>query len=255
MPTPALIGRTLHRVGRCESTNDLAWEAARAGEPEGFAVLAEEQTGGRGRHGRRWISPPGKGILLSVLLRPPFDPVRSPLVTAVGGLAVSDVIAHPSGPDARILWPNDVVVGDRKIAGVLVEMKNLPGQGYAYVLGIGINVNQSPDDFPPDLEVPAVSLAMIRGSPCDRDALLAALLQSIDARYRDVLDGHDEALAAAWRKKSYVLGRRVRIRADHRNWIGRVEDVHPLDGIILRLENGTLKGFRGEHVESLRALE
>lgn len=255
MVTPALIGRSLRRVDRCASTNDVVWEAARAGEPEGYAVLAEEQTGGRGRHGRRWIAPPGKAILLSILLRPSFDPSRAPLLTAVGGLGAAEALSRHAGPPVRILWPNDVVVDDRKIAGVLVEMKPISGQGYACVLGVGINVNQSPEDFPPDLEVPAVSLAMIRGSAFDRNVLLDDLLRAIDARYRDVREDRDDALAAAWRARSSVLGRRVRIRADARNWIGQVEDVHPLDGVILRLENGTLKGFRGEHVESLRAWE
>src|SRR3974377_360563 len=116
-----IIGRPLQVVAEIGSTNDAVMEAARAGEPEGFAILAGPQTDGRGRAGRSWVSPAGVGVYTSVLLRPQQLPARIPLLTLVGGLAVAEAIQEIARVAARLKWPNDVLVEGRKIAGILAE--------------------------------------------------------------------------------------------------------------------------------------
>lgn len=239
---PHRIPSRLVCLGEAPSTNDVCWERARAGEPEGFTVTAEFQTAGRGRFGRAWHSPPGKAIAVSVLLRPSLPPERLALLTAAAAVAA----AETAGPEARIRWPNDVVVNGKKLAGVIVEGRE-PG---AFVLGCGLNVNLLPADFPDDLRATSTSLQIERGAPQDRGAVLRTLLERFDARYEEALTG-DASLATAWRDLSALIGKRVTISEGGRDYRGEVEDLDVLDGIAVRLE-GAVRRFRLEHVERLR---
>jgi len=207
------------------STNDVCWEAARAGEPEGLVVTAERQTEGRGRHGRIWHSPPGLGIAVSVLLRPPLPPEMLPLLTAAAAVAA----AEAAGAEARIRWPNDVVVRGRKLAGVIVEGR----EPRAFVLGCGLNVNLLPGDFPEDLRSLATSLRIERGAAVDRAAVLRDFLDRLDRRYDEALSGNP-GLAQAWRTLSALLGKRVTVREGGKDFCGAVEDLDVLEGITLR---------------------
>lgn len=250
---PLRIPSRLVCLAETPSTNDACWERAKAGEPEGFTVTAEAQTAGRGRFGRAWHSPPGLGLAVSVLLRPALPAERLSLLTAAAAVAA----AETCGPDARIRWPNDAVVRDRKIAGVLVEGRpstrsarsgeTEPG---AFVLGCGLNVNLRPEDFPDDLRAASTSLLIERGAPQDRNAVLRAFLERLDRRYDEALSG-DPALPRAWRDLSALVGRRVAISEGGRDYRGEVVDLDVLEGISLRLD-GAIRRFRLEHVELLR---
>lgn len=225
------------------STNDVAWEKARAGEPEGFTVTANHQTAGRGRFGRAWHSPPGLSIAVSVLLRPKLPPERLSLLTSAAAVAACET----AGGEARIRWPNDVVVKGRKLAGVIVEGRE-PG---AFVLGCGINVNLREADFPDELRATSTSLLVETGRAHDIKDVLARFLENLDERYDQALAGSPK-LASAWRDLSALIGQRVTITEGGRDYRGEVADLDVLEGISLRLE-GAVRRFRLEHVERLRS--
>lgn len=233
------VGRRIICVEVCGSTNDLAWKEAVEGAPEGTVVFAEEQTAGRGRFGRSWVAPRGKAILCSILLRPKIETERVPLVTALGALAVADV----AGPEARIRFPNDVMLGDRKVAGILVEARFVGSRPDLFILGIGLNVNAHP---------PGVNATSL-GPEVSRQAKARELLEAVEAWYRR-LEGPLEDFRRPWRERSFILGRRVRVKEAGRGVEGTVEDVDPIDGMVLRLDTGHLRHFRGEHVEYLEVL-
>jgi BirA family biotin operon repressor/biotin-[acetyl-CoA-carboxylase] ligase len=178
------IGNEIVLVEETASTNDLAWEAAARGAAEGFVVFAERQTKGRGQYGRRWESAPYQGLWLSVLLRPAMTLRESPRLTSLLAEVVSATIAAETRCAPAIKPPNDIYVSDRKVAGVLVEGRTGKDGSYLAVAGIGINVNQTLDDFPEELRETAASLAIASGRKVDRMELAIALLRKLDQSIR-----------------------------------------------------------------------
>jgi BirA family biotin operon repressor/biotin-[acetyl-CoA-carboxylase] ligase len=179
----ARIGSEIVVVEEARSTNDLAWEAQERGTPEGFVVFAERQTAGRGQYGRRWASAPYQGLWFSILLRPALTLPESPQLTSLLADVVAGTITEQTGCVATIKPPNDIYVAGRKVAGILVEGRTDNGGGYVAVAGIGINVNQSVEDFPDELRVTATSLAMATGRSIDRAELAVRLLRNLEKRF------------------------------------------------------------------------
>jgi BirA family transcriptional regulator, biotin operon repressor / biotin---[acetyl-CoA-carboxylase] ligase len=175
-------GNEIVVVDEASSTNDLAWEAAERGAAEGFVVFAERQTKGRGQYGRRWESAPYQGLWFSVLLRPAMTLRESPRLTSQLAELVAAAIAEETGAEPKIKPPNDIYLTGRKVAGVLVEGRTAADGSYVAVAGIGINVNQTLDDFPEELRASAGSLAMATGRRIDRSKLAIALLRNLDQR-------------------------------------------------------------------------
>jgi BirA family biotin operon repressor/biotin-[acetyl-CoA-carboxylase] ligase len=175
------IGNEIVVVDEAGSTNDLAWEAAERGAREGFVVFAERQTAGRGQYGRRWEAAPYRGLSLSVLLRPALTLRESPRLTLLLADLLAATIEEETGCAARIKPPNDIYIADRKVAGILVEGRTDSGGSYVAVAGIGINVNQTIDEFPEELRPTAGSLAMAAGRRIDRGQLAVALLGKFEA--------------------------------------------------------------------------
>ncbi|MEY2576355.1 MAG: BirA family transcriptional regulator [Verrucomicrobiota bacterium] len=173
------IGNEIVVVEETESTNDFAWEAAERGAAAGFVVFAERQTKGRGQYGRRWESAPYQGLWFSVLLRPVMTLRESPRLTSLLAEVVSATIAEETGSTPTIKPPNDIYVSGRKVAGVLVEGRTAGDGSYVAVAGIGINVNQTVEDFPEELRASAGSLAMATGRRIDRSKLAIALLRKL----------------------------------------------------------------------------
>jgi BirA family biotin operon repressor/biotin-[acetyl-CoA-carboxylase] ligase len=175
----------VRRLAETDSTNREALTAARAGAPEGLVVVAVHQTAGRGRDGRSWLAPPGSSLLVSVLLRPPpsLGGDRVHEVTKAAALAAADACREVAGVEPGFKWPNDLLVGDRKLAGLLAEAE-WDGHGglAALVVGLGLNVNW-PAELPVELDGIAVALNHVVGHPVDRDALLDAFLRNFAARY------------------------------------------------------------------------
>ena len=234
-----IVGKRVVCVDRCESTNDLAWKAALEGEPEGLAIFAEEQSAGRGRFGRVWTAGRGQALLCSVLLRPSVPPERLPLMTALGALAAADVV----GGEAKIRFPNDVMLRGLKIAGILVEARYVSARPDAFIVGIGLNVTGHPDG------VGATSL----GPNVSRPATARALLEALDDWYAR-LDGPLRDFRKAWKERSFILRKRVKVKQAGKHFAGVVEDIDPLDGLVIRLDSGHPREVRAEHVEHLEVL-
>jgi BirA family biotin operon repressor/biotin-[acetyl-CoA-carboxylase] ligase len=174
------VGNEIVVVEETRSTNDLCWEAAERRASEGFVVFAERQTAGRGQYGRRWDSAPHRGLWLSVLLRPAMTLRESTQLTSLLANVVATTIKQETGCAASIKPPNDIYVDGRKVAGVLVEGRTDKDGRYVAVAGIGINVNQTIDDFPEELRATAGSLAIAAGRKVSRTKLAIALLRKLD---------------------------------------------------------------------------
>jgi BirA family biotin operon repressor/biotin-[acetyl-CoA-carboxylase] ligase len=234
------LGRDYHLLSTCASTSDEVAARARAGATEGLLVVAEAQSGGRGRLGRTWHSPPGENLYLSLLLRPAMPPwMIPPLTLLVGGVA-AEVLAA-AGVTARLKWPNDVLVstggGLRKVAGILTEMASERDRVRHVVVGVGLNVNGTA--FPPELADRATSLLLATGRPFDRGTLLAGLLDGLEPAYQAfVAQGPAQALAR-WRRHA-DLGRRCRIERDGAVLEGVAEDVDEQGSLLVRDDGGRL---------------
>jgi len=177
-----LVGNRIVVQETAGSTNDVVAEMA-ATNREGLVIFAETQTAARGQYARRWESAEHKGLWLSILLRPKITPRESGRLTEFLAQAVAETVEEQTGLACTIKSPNDVFLGARKIAGVLVEMRVEANGRYVAIAGIGLNVNQTSEDFPPELRKTAGSLALATGSPYDRNRLAIALLQSLNKRY------------------------------------------------------------------------
>jgi BirA family transcriptional regulator, biotin operon repressor / biotin---[acetyl-CoA-carboxylase] ligase len=205
------LGQRIERRGRVASTNDEAGLLARAGAPHGTVILADEQSAGRGRYGRSWHSPPGENLYLSVVLRPDIAPERAPPITLAGGLGVVDAV-NKAGVHASLKWPNDVLVGGKKLAGVLTEM-NTRGQELEHViLGIGVNVNAHA--LPPEIASIATSLRLELGREVEREDFLSELLPALERWLDAFFAGGVSALADAWTERAELSGSRVRAGAE-----------------------------------------
>lgn len=234
-PDVVVIGRRLLHYPSVTSTQDVARDAGRSGEPEGLVVTAGQQTAGRGRLGRRWEAPPGSSLLLSVLLRP--SPQAFPLISMAAGLATCLAIEDVTGLAARLKWPNDVLVHDRKVAGLLVESEALGESLDFAVLGIGVNVNLDPRDLGA-VAYPAGSLSAEAGRPVDRTALARSLIAHLDRQYR--LAGDGNAVLAGWKQRLATLGQRVQVFAGDVLEEGFAEDVDSGGALLLRRDDGAL---------------
>src|SRR3954467_9550512 len=205
--------RHYFRVG---STNIEAMQAAAAGAPDGSVFLAEEQTAGRGRGGHTWDSAPSTGIYCSVVLRPALSPADVLVISLAAGLAVANAVENVTGLKPDLRWPNDLLVGERKVCGILTELNAEVTRVRYVVVGVGMNVNQHA--FPPDLESLATSLSLETGRIHSRVELTAALLKSLDREYRalrtNVSAARKDILRRFEMHSSYVRGKQVWVEED-----------------------------------------
>ena len=213
----------------CESTNREAFQMGLDGVAGGTLVVADRQTAGKGRLGRRWISE--DGLTFSLLLRPPLRPAQAPLLCLAAALGVAEAL------DRRIKWPNDVWDDQgRKVAGILAELHAEVDRLHFVVLGVGVNVNQTV--FPPDLPNP-VSLAQLRG-PQDRAATLGRIVQAIERRCAQVR--HPQAMLEAWRRRSVTLGQRVRVGEVE----GYATDIRADGALVVQTDDGARPILAGD---------
>jgi BirA family biotin operon repressor/biotin-[acetyl-CoA-carboxylase] ligase len=205
-----LRGAIVHR-DTIDSTNRLAAELARDGAAEGTVVVAEQQTAGRGRLGRSWVSPARLNLYASIVLRPAMPPLEVPRLTLVAGIAVAQAIAESAALAPEIKWPNDVLLGGKKVAGVLTELEAEAERVRFVIVGIGVNLNASRADFPAELQSKATSVALASGAPVDRAAFAGRLLSALDDLYTTFLRGGFAALRPRYEERHCLTGRRVKI--------------------------------------------
>ncbi len=230
------VGCQVSCVRETESTNLLAFRLAETSAQEGTVVIAEMQTGGKGRLGRHWESPPGVNLYCSVILRPPMQPFRAPQLTFVSAVAVARAIEAVTRLQPNIKWPNDILLNGRKVAGLLNEMSAETDTIHCVILGIGVNLNMRREQFPQDLRHPATSLLLESGACVSRVEFTRALLTSLDTLYDDYLRNGFSAIRAEWLSRSTVQGRRVRVSFGNGETEGLVIGVDD-DGALL-LERG-----------------
>jgi BirA family biotin operon repressor/biotin-[acetyl-CoA-carboxylase] ligase len=247
-PLPADLSRALEaaaaRLGpfgalQChaevESTNDIALALAARGAPEGASVLADSQRGGRGRRGRSWHSPPGAGVYLSVVLRPPPAGAALSLVTLQAGVSAARAVQRATGLTPEIKWPNDLVVGRpwRKLGGVLAESTGAGDRVEAVIVGIGINLHQAA--FPPEVASRATSLEVELGRAPDRPALVVELLADLAAATPHLWRGERTATCQAWRRlaQAGLGGAPVRWRDEGGDRRGKAVDIDEDGGLIV----------------------
>lgn len=226
------FGHPLEYRDRVTSTNDRVLDMARRGAPEGTVALTEEQTAGRGRRGHGWFSPPGLGIWTSFLLRPRLPGRHLPPLTLCAAHATALIIEAHTGLDISIKWPNDILIADRKVAGILGETKNMLREGPCIVIGIGINVNQTASSFPEEIQESATSLRIAKGERYSRQDLFKSLVESFEAAYHDYLESGLSNILTE-------LNPRLAWRGD----IVEVDDpVNPASGRVVEInEDGSLK--------------
>lgn len=237
------LGRSIEFRQSVGSTNEVAKALARLGAPEGLVVVAEEQTGGKGRLGRTWHSPPGVGIWMTVVLRPPLIPYEAARLTLCAAVAVAGAIRQVAGLPAAIKWPNDIVLEDRKVCGILTEMEADWDRVHFAVVGIGINANLPAEAFPEHLRATATSLLAAGGKPVPRALLIAEVLARLEAEYQDLVAGRFDQVLTRWRALSATLGRTVRVlpvAPDQPEVVGVAEAVDPSGALLVRLPDGQL---------------
>ena len=233
------IGSEILHYAEVASTNTLAMDLAQKGAVDGTVVIAETQTGGKGRLGRSWTSPTGN-LYVSVVLRPAVPISKAPLITLMGAVAVASGLRRHCGVPVGIKWPNDILLSGKKVSGLLTEMSAEPDRIRHIVLGIGVNVNMDSKALQPDVRRISTTLAAATGKRVDRTALLRTLLAELDLWYHRFL--HDDgSVLAAWKELNVTLGHRVAVEGGSGKLEGSAQGVDAEGRLILKLDDGTLR--------------
>ena len=245
---------TILRFDSLPSTNTEAARQAALGAPEGLCVVAREQTAGRGRRERGWLSPKDAGLYLSVVLRPTLEARQWPLITLAAALAVCDALREACGLASDIKWPNDLLAGGRKLCGILAETAE-GARGRAVVLGVGVNLRRG--SFPEEISDTATSVEEQTGRAPDAGQLLAALTRSL-ARHYETLHAHDGAaeILGEWqRRSSYAHGRRVRVALAEETFEGTTRGLDPDGALRVETDEGATRIVRAGDVTALREVK
>lgn len=243
-----LLGRDIHYFDVLDSTNSYAKEVAMEGCKEGTVVVADRQTKGRGRMGRDWASPAGKGIWMSVVLKPDICPEDIQVITLGASVAVVNALKDTAGVQAGIKWPNDIILGKKKVCGILTEMSLEVERINFLVLGMGINVSHCIEDFPEDLRDKATSLRIFLNSTVEqpeisveipeRSKLIRNILTELEKIYNVISEGNTEYVINQWEKYSLTLGNEVLVTARNNKYAGVARQVTKEGKLIVDCEDG-----------------
>ena len=232
------IGSDIVFLPEIDSTNNLAKEHAKNNAQEGLVIIAESQTGGRGRMGRFWHSPPETGVYLSILLKPNLKPDHLSFITLLAGVSAISTINEISHQRANLKWPNDILINDKKVSGLLCEMTQERGDSFSVVIGIGINVNQVPEQFPEGLKKTATSLRIVNGSPINRLTVIRSLLKTLDREYHFFLTEGGHSVIKKWRLNTDLFGKKVSVKRGAVITIGTAMHLDESGRLVLRRDNG-----------------
>lgn len=235
------FGRHLHLRDAVASTQDVLRELAEQGAPEGTLVIAEQQTQGRGRMGRHWVSPAGKGVWMSLLLRPNIPMQRTPQLTLLAAVALSRAIARVVPLEIGIKWPNDLLVGGRKISGILLESAAEDERIRYVIAGMGISANLEAQDFPPEVLEKAISLRMAAGREIDRTELVAAAMEEFERLYELYAAQGFEPIRALWEAHAVTLGRETKLLTPQGEITGIPVELDELGGLRVKLADGSVR--------------
>jgi BirA family biotin operon repressor/biotin-[acetyl-CoA-carboxylase] ligase len=245
----ARLGRPIVFEREVDSTNRLARDLAIAGAAEGTIIVAEAQTAGRGRKRRTWYSPPGEGIYLSLVLRPGFQPAEAPKTTLLAGVALAEALLPVVPNRVTIKWPNDILAGGKKVAGILVEAATQIDAIDYMIVGIGINVNTPAEGFPAELREKATSLAAEIGHPVSRADIIGDFLERFEQEYCRVGREGFGPLIRRWRELSDMEGRRVRVHGFGGPLEGAIAGIDDDGVLLLTGANGVIERVIAGDVE------
>jgi len=248
-----IIGRSVLSYKKIDSTNDSAYALAEKGIAEGTVVIAEEQTKGKGRHGRKWESPPKSGIYMSCVMRPEMAPNEIAKITLLAAVAVAKAIRRFTGLEAMIKWPNDIIINGRKVCGILTEMKAEQDSIDFIILGIGVNVNTPAASLPKG----ASSLKEELGRPKKSDGIsrvgfVKYMLESIEEEYLRLRTKGFTPIMEDWRSMSLLPGSKIKVLLPNRTIEGEAHDIDSDGSLIVRLDSGVLEKVSSGDVVMLR---
>jgi BirA family biotin operon repressor/biotin-[acetyl-CoA-carboxylase] ligase len=240
------MGRVVRVFEQIDSTNAFAVEWAQDGAPNGAVVAAEQQDSGRGRFNRNWASPAEKGIYFSLILRPDLPMVQVPMLTFLAAAVVAEALAQETGIDAQVKWPNDILVKGKKICGILAEARPAREKGKAEyaVIGIGINVNHTEEDFPVDCLAAATSVRLETGNKIFRARLLQRILQTMEYWYEEFKEKGFPWLHERWMQRNCTMGRQVKVNTNTEGVVeGETVGLSENGGLLVRTSSGEIKEF------------
>jgi BirA family transcriptional regulator, biotin operon repressor / biotin---[acetyl-CoA-carboxylase] ligase len=243
-----IVGRDIQVFEQTTSTNDVIEKLARDGVKEGAVVFAELQTRGRGRLGRKWISPARKGLWFSILLRPDLRPQETTQLTVASATALSRAIESETNLQPEIKWPNDILIRGKKVAGILTELNAELDKVRYVILGIGIDANQNANEFTAELKKTATSLKIETGETVSRAELAATILRELDEDYSRICAGKFSAIADEWESNCVTIGKNVAVQTGGRKIRGRAESLDDDGALLLRTEHGHLERITGGDV-------
>jgi BirA family biotin operon repressor/biotin-[acetyl-CoA-carboxylase] ligase len=234
------IGQKVVVYNSTASTNDVAAAYAKNKNNDGLVVLAEEQVQGRGRSGNQWVTGKGDSIICSILLTE--CGINAELLSLTIAVATAEAIGKCAKTESKIKWPNDIILNNKKVAGILVESKKA-NKLTAYVIGIGINCHQRKRDFPADLQRIATSIDIETGGGIDRISLIKRLLTSID-NWLEIAEQNKEKIIEHWQRLSTQLGQRVSLVYNKKKFAGNCIGIDPEKGLVLQLDTGGIRMFQ-----------
>ncbi len=243
-----IIGREIQVYRETTSTNDIIEKLARDGVREGVVVFAESQTRGRGRLGRKWVSPANKGLWFSILLRPHLHPQESTQLTVASATALRRAILNTTELKPEIKWPNDILIGGKKVAGILTELRAELDRVHHITLGIGVDVNVAAAELPAEIRSIATSLMVEAGTEISRVELAAAIIRELDKDYCRVCNGEFSEVADEWEAGCATIGRNVKVHMGDRTISGRAESLDDDGALLVRTEHGRLERVIGGDV-------
>ncbi|MEW6569577.1 MAG: biotin--[acetyl-CoA-carboxylase] ligase [Nitrospirota bacterium] len=246
-----LIGKNIILLETVDSTNTFAADLAEKVE-DGTVVVADSQKKGRGRLGRTWISPPGSNIYLSVITKPSIHVEDGTLITVMAGVSCVHALRRSTGLDVAIKWPNDIVYGDKKLGGILTELRTQDERIIFAIIGIGINVNVSLDILPEDVREIATSLRNETGGCYSRTEIIAEILNELDRWYRIMKEKGGSNLILEWQRLNSTLGKKVMVIAGNETYGGFAESIDEKGMLILRLPSGETRKISAGDLKILR---
>ncbi|MFZ6006748.1 MAG: biotin--[acetyl-CoA-carboxylase] ligase [Nitrospirota bacterium] len=247
-----IIGREIIFFDTINSTNTYAMELGDMGYPEGTVIIADAQTGGKGRLGRKWLSPQGKNLYMSIILRPVILPRDAAILTLMSAVACASAIKRLSSVHASIKWPNDIMVSDRKLGGILTEIKADMDRIFHAVIGIGININLEAGDMPDEIKACATSIKNESGNAQSRTLIAIEIIKELDRWYSMLLNSGKKPVIEEWLKLSSTIGRAVKVTVGNNVFTGIAGTIDEEGMLMLKLPDNTVKKISAGDVTILR---
>lgn len=235
------FGRQIVYYDSVVSTQKIAHELSQNGEKEGTIVVADEQTGGKGRMARSWHSPKEKGIWMSMIVRPKIPIHKTPQLTLLTAVALVEGIEEATGLQASIKWPNDVLINGKKVAGILTELVAEADQVHSVIIGIGINVNQRSEDFPDAIRSTASSMALEKGEPIHRATVIQKFLKAFEKWYETYLKHGFKPLKLMWESCTISLHKEIRARTLAGTIVGKALGINEEGALLIETPEGTIE--------------